>query len=172
MIALLAIALLIAIPSMANRIAEHRGDAAIQHIAALLSYARLEAQLRGDAVTLCTTDRDGSCQRFWNTTSTIRVFLDTNGNRRFDPGEEVLRQLRWPMKDGTLEWRASFARHFIAFEPDGGTWQNGTLLYCPASGDSRHARALVLGQSGRAYLSGDRDGDGVHEDRQGTPLDC
>ena len=102
----------------------------------------------------------------------IELFLDTNGNRRRDADEAVLRSLRWPLAHGELSWRASLARPYLVFEETGGTWQNGTLYYCPMNRDARFARALVISHSGRGYLAVDRNGDGLREDRAGRNLSC
>lgn len=43
--------------------------------------------------------------------------------------------------------------HTIYFYPDGKTTNNGTILYCPKTKEIKEARALIINQVGRFYLS-------------------
>ena len=51
-------------------------------------------------------------------------------------------------------------------------FQNGNFVYCPADGDLRYARQLVINVQGRARTSQDVDHDGFVEDRLGRHLTC
>ncbi|MEM1190594.1 MAG: GspH/FimT family protein [Pseudomonadota bacterium] len=169
---MLGIALQAALPSFSDRIADLRSAAAMEQLGRLFSLARQEALQGKRRVTVCAVDLSGRCSRVWSKDHEIHVFLDSNGNHQPDARERRLRKLRWPMEGGELSWRASLARPYISFETHGGTWQNGTLYYCPQSRDPRQARALVLSHSGRAYLTTDSNGDGLREDRRGRNLSC
>lgn len=171
-LAVLGIALQITASPMASKLADVRSASAMRHIATLLNYARHEAVLRGRSVTVCAVTSSGQCDRDWQHDKRIALFIDSNRNRRQDPGEVALREIRWPLSSGELSWRASLARPYIEFAENGATWQNGTLFYCPQSRDARQARALVISHSGRSYLPGDSNGDGIREDRQGKNLRC
>lgn len=170
--ACLAIALQITAAPFAGAIADARSATAMRHLSSLFSYARQEAILRGTPVTVCALTPADSCSRDWLKDHRIVVFVDTDEDRRLAPHEQVLRQLRWPMRNGELSWRASLARRYIEFENNGATWQNGTLYYCPRTRDARFARALVISHSGRGYLTIDSNGDGLREDRLGRNLSC
>lgn len=172
MVAVLGITLQITAAPLTAKLADMRSASAMRHIATLLNYARHEAVLRGRAVTVCALTPAGQCDRDWQHDRRIALFVDSNANRRQDPGELLLREIRWPLADGELSWRASLARPYIEFADNGATWQNGTLFYCPKSRDARQARALVISHSGRSYLPGDSNGDGIREDRQGKNLRC
>lgn len=155
-----------------SALANMRSASAMRHIASIMALARHEAILRRRPVTVCAVDATDRCQRDWQKNHRITAFIDDNENRRYEPGEVKLREITWPLQDGTLSWRASLARPYLEFEETGATWQNGTLFYCPASRDARQARALVISQSGRNYLPGDTNGDGIREDRTGRNLRC
>jgi type IV fimbrial biogenesis protein FimT len=170
--ACLAITLQITAAPFADAIADARSASAMRHLSSLLNYARQEAVLRGTPVTVCALTPTGRCSRDWLDDHRIAVFVDGDSNRRLGSQERILRELRWPLENGELSWRASLARSYIEFENNGATWQNGTLYYCPASRDARQARALVLSQSGRSYLPGDSNEDGIREDRNGRNLRC
>lgn len=170
--AVVAISLGLTASPFSSAIADVRSAAAMRHIGTVFKLARQEALLRGRTVTVCALNSEQHCVRSWTSESTITVFLDQNNNRQRDATEPSIRELRWPLSDGEISWRASLARPYINFETTGGTWQNGTLYYCPKNRDARFARALVLSQSGRAYLPGDSNSDGIREDRSGKNLRC
>ncbi len=171
-LALLAIVVPIGTASFRTSLVEARSAAAMRHLGTLLSFARHHALTSQSVVTLCALDAEGRCHRDWQSAARIVVFVDSNRNRRFDGGERRLREIRWPLRQGELSWRASLARPYIEFQANGGTWQNGTLYYCPQSRDARQARALVLSHSGRHYQPGDSNGDGIREDRSGRNIRC
>lgn len=171
-VSILAIALRLTVPGFATAIAAIRSESALREISTLLALARHEALLTGREITVCGVGTDGRCSRLWDAEHVITVFEDRDADRQPGPGDRLIRQIRWPLKSGELSWRASLARPYLAFETTGGTWQNGTLYYCPQSRDARQARALVLSHSGRSYMPGDGDGDGIREDRNGRNLRC
>jgi type IV fimbrial biogenesis protein FimT len=178
LIELLIVVLLISIfvglglPSLKHLLAESRGKAAIGQMRALFAFARQQALTGGEATTLCAVEHSGRCVRDWTAGHEIAVFIDRNADRRLDSGDRLLRRVAWPVVDAELSWRASLGRSYLSFESTGATWQNGTLYYCPRSRDPRHARALVISQTGRSYLPGDSNGDGIREDRSGRNLEC
>jgi len=174
LIALMILALLLGlgVPTFSDLLAENRARAAMGQMRALFAFARQQALTTGQRTTLCAVRRDGRCQRDWMADHDIVVFVDANGDRRLDASERLLRRIAWPVTRAELSWRASLGRPQLTFEASGATWQNGTLFYCPANDDARHARALVISQTGRSYMPGDSNGDGIREDRQGNNLSC
>lgn len=174
LIALMILSILLAIagPGFSRYFAETRARTAMAHMQTLFAYARFEAVHSARKMTLCALDPDGRCSRDWGPEHAVSVFHDQNENRRADSDEVLMRSVRWPIKKGRLFWRASLAATHLTFDSGGATWQNGTLIYCPENRDPNHARALVISQTGRSYLTRDRDGDGIREDRKGVNLDC
>ncbi|MEM6300808.1 MAG: GspH/FimT family pseudopilin [Pseudomonadota bacterium] len=171
-LSILAIALGLGGPAMEKLQERVRSHAAMQGLASLLSLARQEAILRGRPITVCGVDSAGNCTRNWGSDHIITVFDDSNSDGKPSNNEEVLREMRWALIGAELSWRASLARRYLRFEAHGGTWQNGTLYYCPNSHDARQAKALVMSHSGRSYMPGDSTGDGIREDRTGRNLRC
>ncbi len=160
---------------MPDLVAAKRSNAALQSLRVVINFARHTAITRGQLVVVCPLQRsltgpDCGPRNHWH--QGTLVFADSNRNHRFDLGEEVLHQSE-PIPSGRIVWRAFRNRGYLVFTPRGVTdWQNGHLLYCPASGDAQMARQLVLNVSGRTYPSRDTNGDGIHEDVRGRPLDC
>lgn len=172
LVAVIAITLPMAGAVFQERLAEYRSASAMAHVRTVFAVAREQAVMTGKTVTVCALTASGRCSRDWQHPGTIAAFVDTNGDHRYASGDRLIRQIQWPLKTGELSWRASLARNYIDFESNGGTWQNGTLYYCPESRDARAARALVLSHSGRSYLPGDSNDDGIREDRLGRNLRC
>ncbi len=146
--------------------------AALTHYLGLLQFARTSAVLHGGRVSLCAVDAGEVCTNDWGSASALMVFEDPNGNGRREASEAILRKQENPSPQSRVRWRASLARRHLTFGVLGNTWQNGSLYYCPENGDVRLARTLTVNHGGRPYLSADSDGDGIHEDRRGHPLDC
>ena len=89
------------------------------------------------------------------------------------PVEPVLGYLA-ALDDGErLRWRSFRRRNFLTFRSEGYTnWQNGSFHYCPASGDPRYGKVLIVNIQGRTAPSVDADGDGIDEQANGNPLTC
>jgi len=174
LITLLLLAVIASLSSNAfsNLIPRHRALTAMTTFRGLFQFARTTAIYSQRTVTVCALTSAQKCTRDWSGDRRIAVFYDNNQNRYLDEKDEGLRLLDWPARKGVVSWRASLARTYINFLPQGNTWQNGTLYYCPANGDVRHANALVLSHSGRSYHPGDSNGDGIREDRKFKPLSC
>ena len=63
----------------------------------------------------------------------------------------------------------SAAGTILTFRAEGYTnWQNGSFHYCPASGDARYGKVLIVNIQGRTALSVDADGDGIDEQANGS----
>jgi type IV fimbrial biogenesis protein FimT len=87
--------------------------------------------------------------------------------------DDVLRGIPALPAGSTVFWRSFRNRPYLVFQPTGLTdWQNGHFLFCPASGNARDARQVVLNPQGRLRQMTDRDGDGIVEDTSGRPVRC
>lgn len=60
----------------------------------MTSKARYLAMTSQSRVTLCPLSEQGLCQQSWS--ESISSFIDGNGNRRLDPGEEIVSTLYLP----------------------------------------------------------------------------
>lgn len=158
--------------AFSNWIPRQRAHSAMFTFKSLFHFARFNAVQRQKTIRLCAMTNDNKCTNDWSGDVSIAVFLDTNNNQEVDSDDEVLRLISWASKHGDIRWRASLGRRYTDFQQGGNTWQNGTLYYCPRSGDKRYARALVLNHGGRSYQPGDSNGDGIHEDRSLSALSC
>ncbi len=168
-LAIVAIFSRFAVFATSDWIARQRAAATMHTVQTAINFARQSAAGLNRRVIVCPVGPDGCGRRdTWH--NGFLVFADRNGNARLDDDEPRLARLPG-FRHGNVRWRSFRNRSYLAFTPRGVTdWQNGHFRYCPADGDMRWARQLVLNAAGRLYASRDADGDGVHEDAAGDPL--
>ena len=174
MVALAAAGLLlgIAVPEFRDLIAAQRATARINAVAGAIQTARHLA-IAHNAVTVMCPGQGPACagRDQWHLGTLI--FADRDGDRRVDEGEFAAARLPKMDAGESLVWRSFRNRTFLRFRGAGLTdWQNGHFQYCPANGDPRLARQLILNAQGRVRQARDRDGDGIREDARGRPLRC
>lgn len=171
-LAIAAILLALALPAMGPRAPRERATAALNQIIGSVALARSAAVLHGTPVTFC-PGFAGSCLGRDQWHRGALVFRDANQNGLKEPGEALLSALPGLETGARLYWRAFRSRSYLRFLPAGYTeWQNGHFLYCPAGGDPRLARMLILNAQGRTRVARDTDGDGIVEDARGRPVRC
>lgn len=116
----------------------------------MTSKARYLAMTSQSRVTLCPLSEQGLCQRSWS--GSISSFIDGNGNRRLDPGEEILGTLYLPSSI-SLHWRGMLPNNSIHFSSQGVTFvSNGTMSLCPDNPGARTG-AVVISRQGRVKTS-------------------
>lgn len=114
--------------------------------------ARYLAMTSQSRVTLCPLTQQGQCQQSWS--DSISSFIDSNGNRRLDPGEEILSTLYLP-NNIHLYWRGMLPNNSIHFSSQGVTFvSNGTMSLCPTRSGARTG-AVVINRQGRIKASSD-----------------
>ncbi len=152
-------------------IKRQNADATMLALRSAINTARHAAVTLNHRVVVCPAAGE-QCGRRDRWADGMLIFADLNRNRRRDADEPRVAAL--PGFDhGSVSWRSFRNRSYLVFTPRGLTdWQNGHFRYCPANGDLRWARQLVLNAAGRMYGSRDSDQDGIHEDAQGAPLVC
>ncbi len=171
----------------AHLIGQHRASAAVNQMLGAVRFARHAAVAPRSSVTLCPADGAQSVQpggaggnpsqercgrrNTWH--NGALVFLDRNANGRFDGSDVLLRRMPRLGEGERFYWRSFRNRSYLMIRPSGLTdWQNGNLLYCPASGDPRFARQIVINAQARVRHARDSDGDGIVEDAKGRAVDC
>ena len=161
-----------ALPSFVDMAAQHRAAARVNALLGAVQAARRLAISRNASVTLCPGQGPRCLGRNqWHQGAV--VFVDRDRDRRIDDGEFVALRLPRMEAGERILWRAFRNRSYLLFRGSGLTdWQNGNFQYCPADGDARFARQIILNAQGRARHAVDADGDGVREDARGHPLAC
>jgi type IV fimbrial biogenesis protein FimT len=174
MLAALAVAAVLGslvVPPLLAIVERGRGAADVNAIVGSIQLARMHAVTAAASTTLCPSANGSDCGTDWR--SGHVVFVDTDADGQRDAGERIV-HVAGPIAAGaSLRFRAFRARPWLQFTPRGFTRaQNGTFLYCPASGSRERARAVVVNAIGRVRIAGDRDGDGIVELPGGDQPDC
>lgn len=160
-----------AVPAMSALITRAEADAAIEQMSRAIQFTRYQAIARRSTATFC-PGRETACGRRDTWHEGAMVFLDANADGARDSGEEILQRLP-PLAGYRVRWRSFRNRKSLSMRPDGTTdWQPGNMVVCPADGDTKYARQLIVNAQGRVRLSRDQDGDGVVEDANGQPVSC
>lgn len=135
----------------------------LQHI---VHSARGLALTKRRALTLCGSTDGYSCDQNWSQGALL--FEDTNRNGQFDSDEFLVKYTPFALKNSKLIWKG-FLGSFMRFESMGITSaSNGTFTYCQTDHDPRFSRQVIVSRGGRARLSQDKNGDGIHEDISGA----
>lgn len=162
----------LAYPAFSDLINRVHATSRVNNLVGIIRFARHAAIDGGRWVTMCPAQEE-RCTNSSGWQSGIMVFADDNRDGRRQDAEVVLGYLP-RLDDGErLTWRSFRRRNFLTFRPAGYTnWQNGSFHYCPASGDARYGKVLIVNIQGRTAPSVDADGDGIDEQANGRPLVC
>ncbi|TKB44276.1 GspH/FimT family pseudopilin [Thalassotalea mangrovi] len=119
---------------------------------------------------LCPSINGLACNGNWHQGG--MVFVDKDLDGQWSANDKLIRRVPAAEESFTVSWRSFQGKAFLQFNANGFTHaQNGTLLICSSNG-ARYHRAVIVSRSGRARISRDYDGDGVHETSQGNAIDC
>jgi len=158
-IAIAAIAITIAVPSLSSFTMQMRVDNEVTELQRLLLTTRNAAINSGQNATLCPLKVDDTCENSRNWKGRIGVVS-------FDG----LIKEREPIQAGDS---LNFNLNSVTYSPSGqlSTANNSLLIfsYCP-NGNTDYCRGVGLSLSGRAYLSSDINGDGKDQDRNGNNI--
>ena len=159
-------------PSFTDLLERVRTTSRVNGLIGVIRFARQTAITQRRWITLCpAVAEDCLRSREWHRGIMLFADLNRDGSRQaqepivgyqpaYDPGERLI-------------WRAFRNRNYLQFRTEGFTnWQNGSFLYCPASGDPRYGKVVIINIQGRAAVSIDQDGDGIDEQASGDPLAC
>lgn len=148
------------VPAMTKFFQRNQANTMIGEVRTLVALTRESAVRHGCLATLCPSEDSLSCSS--NTQAPLMVFSDCNGNRVIDDNDQLYRTMGSLPDNSDLRW-SFFPRYkYIQMTPQGrSNEQNGTLIYCPASGENTHIRALIISKSGRTRYAKDTDGDDI-----------
>lgn len=131
-----------------------------------INTARAYAYQHGYPVTLCGSVDGQHCGSNW---SQLLLFEDRNGNGTLNE-EDLLLTREQGYSRSTLIWRGFGNKPWYQVRP--GTAFNGALTICPPQPDPTLARQLIINRLGHVRSAQDKNGDGIREGSDGTPLRC
>ncbi len=188
-IAVVAILLVIAIPSYEYLMTTNRLAGEINEFTSSLNFARSEAIKRGQQIVVCKSNTQGcladsdpsdcSCTNAGDWGQGWIIFVDSlTINDAVDVGETIVKGYP-PLEGGairdTLTGAVNVANriHFNRNGFSGGPGiSSGTVRLCDNHLDTSKARALMVELSGRIQLAQDGNGNGIVEDDSGTDVSC
>lgn len=170
-IALAAILIALGVPALQQMVQDNRQANEINSLLVSLNRARAAAVKHGSFGRMCVSDQEPTpnCAENDEWENGWIVFIDGNppgggdgaytppsdGNDRWDQGEDLLLQVRPPLTQGTTLRGNGPVEDDIRFNPRGFS-QTGTFRLCDSRG-AESARAIVVNNTGRAYLAVDTD---------------
>lgn len=158
-VAVAAVVLAIALPSLGSFTTQMRVDNEISELQRLLLTTRNTAINSGQNATLCPLQADDTCQDSTDWTGRIGI-VSIDG----------LVKEREAIQGGD---KLDFTFNSVTYTPSGQLSNNniGTFSYCP-KGFSDFSRGIDLSLAGRTYLSSDINGDGKEQDRNNNNIEC
>lgn len=166
-IAVAAIILTVAVPSMSDFIVKLRIDNEISQINRMVLTARNTAVSTEQNVILCPLE-SGSCTNNWSNELTVFIDLDNSGT--YLEASDTLVKIKEATSAGdsiTYDGQSS-----VSYAPTGVLSSVASdFIYCPVA-DKSLARAVVVSVSGRSYPTTDSNNDGKDEYRTGANVSC
>ena len=160
-----------AYPSISDMLEPQATTTAINRLVLAVKLARHSAMQYRSTATLCALKPGGKCGGPW--ADELTVFLDGNKNARLDESEATLRKIPALTSKASIKWRVFGNRQYLQMTTYGLTnYQNGNFVVCPASGNVRWAKQLVLNIQGRLRKNHRINGAGYPVDRNGRLLRC
>lgn len=159
-----------AVPTYRHLLREAESNQVAGQLMELVNYARQEAVFKSRIVTVCGSTTGQRCDNHWS--EHILVFRDDNGDGVYTSDEPLLRHAQLSV-EGSILWRSFRNKSYLQLHPSGLTYyQNGNFTYCPADGELRYARHLILNAAATLRLAGDRNGDRIPEKANGENVRC
>ncbi|WP_455208165.1 GspH/FimT family pseudopilin [Kaarinaea lacus] len=168
---------------MSNMVKTNRASSVAYEFATALNFARSEAIMRGNKVTICRTINGTRCegqpdineQKVWD--DGWMVFSDFNGNGQFNSSQDEILSVHGPLPKGyTLR---SNARVRVTYKPIGispGFMDSWTV--CAPGARPGFAKGIIVAYSGRVRFAKDTNDNGTIDNgtlsMQGEPreLEC
>jgi len=168
---ILSVLLVISMPDFKNLVESVSADTTLRKLATAIQLGKSSAITNRTTVTLCRSVDGVICGGRWE--DGILVFTDRNRDRAINEDDRLIRYIVFPDGKGHIRFRAFQNKQYLQLTSLGITHsQNGNFTYCPFSGDSKHARQLIINRTARLRFAQDSDGDGIREDSRGRPLSC
>lgn len=171
-LAVAAIVLTVVAPNMQTIVAKNRITAEINHISAVIQFARFNAIDQKSATLICPTPDYADCSTNWNQAK--MVFVDANSNGKRDTSEPLLMTTEAIVGGNNMKGPGAA----IEFSDSGASnvsnaiSDTASLVLCDKTKDEKLTRALLINQQGRVRVSFDSNDDDVHEDASGDALSC
>ncbi len=150
-VAIIAICATVALPAMGPMLERQRATSAMESLATQMQLARMAAITYRQPAVLCPSTDGATCSGVPDWSGGWMLFLDADGNRRHDPGEEIIRVEATPTSRH-LRILATRGRPQVRYMPDGrSAGSNVTISVCGR--DDLLLGAVILNNMGRPRRS-------------------
>lgn len=152
--AILALMSSIGLPSLLEILDRHQSSSSVAEFRRILVGARNIALNNRQKVTVCPFNNN-QCSNNWQ--NPITAFVDLNSNQKIDANEVQLITASNERDSGNWITRSGSSNKVLFNEQGHAFGSATTFLYCPTSGNNKHARQLIISFQGRIrsehYLS-------------------
>ncbi|MDH5835551.1 GspH/FimT family pseudopilin [Luteimonas kalidii] len=146
-VAILAVCAAVAAPVMGDLLERQRAGAAMGALATQMQLARMAAITYRQSAVLCPSRSGTACDGSTDWSGGWMMFLDRDGNREPDAGEDILRAESGPMSR-SLRLLGTTGRPQLRYMPDGrSAGTNLTISVC--NGDGILLGAVIVNNAGR-----------------------
>ncbi|MFB2822728.1 GspH/FimT family pseudopilin [Marinobacter shengliensis] len=159
----------IALPSLDNVRVNTQRRSETHDLISFFAFARQEAVLRAETMTICPINTNGRCGRDWN--KPLVTFSDPHNTRKITTPDQILKTLPAP-RNGYRKV-ASLSRSYFQYRANGTILSDlGNITWCPEHAQAVGSAHLILNRGGRIRVAPDHDGDGIPEKADGKPVEC
>jgi len=147
-LAILAVIIAVAVPSMSSMIEANRTDSTAQALFTSMVAARSEAVARNQNVVLCKSPNGIFCSTANDWEQGWLTYVDENGDGVKDITDPITGSFSSLHNDFTLRTGAAYSNK-LEFRPDGSVSQVGTFRLCGPDANTADAKSIVLNITGR-----------------------
>jgi len=146
-VSIMAICAVVAVPALAPMLERYRANAALHALATQVQLARMAAITYRQPAILCPSGDGATCSGVPDWSGGWLLFLDPNGNRIRDPGEQLVRAENVPLARH-LRILGTAGRAQLRYLPDGrSAGSNVTISVC--GHDDLVLGAVIISNVGR-----------------------
>ena len=158
-IAVITLSITMIAPAMANFMQDNRLASQLNALTSSLLYARNAATARQADVVLCPSADGVACSGGADWETGWIIFVDADGDRRADIGEDRLRHRQALSGGNTIE--SNVRRTALRYSPTGRA-SSISFWICDSRGSAK-AVGITLGTHGRPYALNDANGNGTKD---------
>jgi prepilin-type N-terminal cleavage/methylation domain-containing protein len=168
-ITLLATILIVSSNSVGNLVDRQRSQSEIKGLMRAFHFARTAAISNAQIVTICPLDEHSRCTTNWN--GPVTIFLDPDNQKALNDGNNLLHVYQGTGQ-GHFQPAPSKRRYFQFSSLGTARGTMGNVTWCARNDRAFLRQQLIVSRSGRLRLAQDRNGDGIREKFDGTPISC
>lgn len=150
-ISLMAIFMGLALAGYQEIIAKNNTATHLNQLVAAINFARNEAILRHEVITLCKSKNGKNCSGEWK--NGLIVFVDQQISGQVGVGDKILRVFSAVPNNSFLEWLGQRSNDYLQMDASGTTHgQAGTFYFYPDKNNKKNVNKVIVSQTGRVRI--------------------